>query len=362
MHAMRKLMLILINAVLLIAGCHNDDAQGQMNNTEPIRTDMKKPLSPATQALFDALIGGEGSAARIEELLNNGADLTAQSYGSQPLHLALDKNATDVALLLIAKGAPVDTLGGGGEPPLVAALLRNNAVVVRALLDKSADANVADTFGMSALMAAVEAETADFVPMLLAAGARVDAIDKDKDTALNKAIYSGKWETATLLIQAGTELRRPEGAYLVHAAASDPRREQHQQKLAFLDLLLEKGVDINQALLKDEHYYARGATPLMAAAFAGDPDAVELLLVRGANINAQDANGNAALMYVSGETWSADDGSLIWSFDANEEKILRRLLAAGANTSLKNRYRKTAGDLSRDQGHTAALAILEASR
>ena len=56
----------------------------------------------------------------------------------------------------------------------------------------------------------------------------------------------------------------------------------------FAELLLAKGADVNA---KD----TSGSTPLSMAAYAGNKDVAELLLAKGADINAKDKNGNTPL-------------------------------------------------------------------
>jgi ankyrin repeat protein len=116
------------------------------------------------------------------------------------------------------------------------------------------------------------------------------------------AAESGDDEAILMLLERGVlvDKRDKRGkTALMHAAA--------QGRLSTLRLLLDRGADPNAA---DEHR----VTPLMAAARAahaadncyrqaiGPPEAVELLLQRGASVQAQDTDGRTALFYAGPET------------------------------------------------------------
>lgn len=47
------------------------------------------------------------------------------------------------------------------------------------------------------------------------------------------------------------------------------------------------------------HYFQSGITPLIIAASAGKPNFVNLLLAKGANVNAQNNGGHSALQYAA---------------------------------------------------------------
>ena len=83
--------------------------------------------------------------------------------------------------------------------------------------------------------------------------------------------------------------------------------------------------------------------PLHEAAGRGDTAKVQLLLDKGADINAKDSNGETALME------AADNGHL---------EVVKQLLAKGADVNAKSSYGYTALLYAADQGHTECVGLL----
>lgn len=66
---------------------------------------------------------------------------------------------------------------------------------------------------------------------------------------------------------------------------------------------------------------AKGFTPLILAVYNNQPEAVDFLLLHGADVNAQDAAGNTALMGVAFKGY---------------KEVARKLIDAGADVNLRN--------------------------
>ena len=99
--------------------------------------------------------------------------------------------------------------------------------------------------------------------------------------------------------------------------------------LSQINTPLDRGEDINvplpfRAILKEEiRFQFEGCSPLQIAVFFGKSKAVDALLERGADINAQDADNGAVLMYaISGEN----------------RGLVMKLLTNGANTRNRDKY------------------------
>ena len=90
----------------------------------------------------------------------------------------------------------------------------------------------------------------------------------------------------------------------------------------------------------------RGYSPLMLAAYAGNGEAVALLIHRGADVDSVDLAGNSVLM---GATFRG------------HESIFRQLVAAGANLTLKNHAGLDAHAFAVMFGRTALAALLQPS-
>lgn len=85
----------------------------------------------------------------------------------------------------------------------------------------------------------------------------------------------------------------------MRAVVSTYSNRTHGRSLETVQLLLEKGAQVNA---QDE----KGKTALMRAAFAGDTEAVRLLLEKGAQVNVQDSAGDTALMHAAGNVPSVE--------------------------------------------------------
>ncbi len=140
-----------------------------------------------------------------------------------------------------------------------------------------------------ALLEAVKADDSGAVRALLGRGADVNAREPDGATPLAWSAMRSNAETATELLEAGAdpnlvnELGIGPLAIAVENGAGDVVR-----------LLLERGADPSQPR-------ENGETPLMIAARLGLTDVLEMLLDRGADPNARESKfGQTALMWAAG--------------------------------------------------------------
>jgi ankyrin repeat protein len=210
-----------------------------------------------------AAFSGHGEVATL--LLAAGADPNAAGAGYTALHAAALRGDAALATTLLEKGAnpnaaqtkgsPVRRFGSqwalsspfnGGTPLIVAAAYLETAVM-RALLAGGAKADAALPNGMSAL--------------LIAAGAPIEKEARPSDLA--------KWN-------------------IVDSDAPDIPRPA-DDVVAAVRLLLEAGADVTRAT-------ETGDTALHAAAASNEPAVMELLVQRGAQVNATNRNGQTPLM------------------------------------------------------------------
>lgn len=92
-----------------------------------------------------------------------------------------------------------------------------------------------------------------------------------------------------------------------------------------------------------------GETALMKAAGAGKDTAVSALLARGADVNAQDAEGNTPVHH------------LARVLNAKTENVLAALVAAKVNLELKNNLGETALAVAANNGNSIAVKLLLAA-
>lgn len=169
-------------------------------------------------------------------------ELVGTSGGFSPLHFAVRQGHTDVVKALVEAGADVNQVNPGDKStPLVVAVVNGHFDIGKYLLDKGADPNLASDNGVAPLYATINVQWAP------------------------KALYP-----------------QPR-AYL-------------QQQLTYLDfmkVLLEKGANPNQRLMRKVWYSGYnfdlagvdeiGATPFWRAAYGGDVEAMKLLVAHGAD-------------------------------------------------------------------------------
>jgi len=151
------------------------------------------------QRLFEA--AGEGQAAVVGELAEQGADLDARDTGGwAALHFAAQHDNPETALLLIRHGAAIDIRENGvGDTPLHHAAMRGKEQVAVVLLDHGADVNALNAFGATPLHEAAVGGHAELVRMLIARGADVNAKDGQGRTALERAEEQGERAAAEVI-------------------------------------------------------------------------------------------------------------------------------------------------------------------
>jgi ankyrin repeat protein len=292
------------------------------------------PLDARTKQLrltplhFAVLMGHKGVA---QALLEHGADINAaDALGLTALGMAAQAGNTALARVLLDRGAPVDRPMQAskllpvfaGDTPLALATLCNHRDMVAFLLDRGANPNLriregftplhlADSTQIAELLIAhgadlagrgYEARTplhqaamqarAPLVRLLLKHGADPNAREAHGETplllALSQSIASA--EVIRLLIDHGAEVnvRSRSGGTALHAALERDRQ--------IMVALLDAGASVDTP---DQY----GRTVLHWAVEKGNVGLVELLLARGAFVNAKDATGRTPLYY----TWGGSE-------------------------------------------------------
>lgn len=139
-----------------------------------------------SEDLISAVRGNNWS--RVVKALAEGVSVNDTSpYGERvtPLVLAVQKSNVQVAKLLLASGADVDSQGSnGGITALMAASKSGQTDMLKILLRKNADVNIQDNNGNSALHWAAFNARAEVVSLLLGAGADITLTNGSHKTPL----------------------------------------------------------------------------------------------------------------------------------------------------------------------------------
>lgn len=272
-------------------------------------------------ALHHAVLNGR--LDQVKALLDKGADVNAQAYGSTALAEAAGRGHLAVVKLLVDKGANVSARTKDGRTALAATMgdawrNRERLEVARFLVSKGAkpmslevaafvgDKEAVERFlaqdsGLAArggtlndpapLRAAASGGQPEIIKLLLDKGFKVDAKDRRGETPLVVAAAAGHAEVVRLLLDRGANIH-----------AQDANRRTALNHAVFLGghvevtkVLLDRGANINA---RDD---PADRTILMHAAQGGFLELVELLADRGADVNARDASGKTAMSLARGK-------------------------------------------------------------
>jgi len=210
-----------------------------------------------------------GSEAQLAALLDAGLDPNSKTSEGTTVLMAASADADKVRLLL-ARGADAKMRASSGVDALtVAAAYRRTAASIQALLDAGADAEPPEGSRLRnhPVVLASMSGDLDIVKLLLSRGA------KPSEKALGQAVTFGYPEIVRTLIASGADSKIVEssGINLLHWAAVTNRAE-------VIPALVEAHVPINS--LDDN-----GFTPLMYAATLdfGDTEVLKALLKAGAD-------------------------------------------------------------------------------
>jgi len=316
------------------------------------RVDVNAPAGDGSTALHWAAY--QDDEAMVEVLLGAGARAdAANDLGITPLYLASANGSAAVVTKLLAKSAAVDAASETGVTPLMEAARSGSAEVVRRLIARGANVNAAERDrGQTALMWAVSRQHPNVVELLLAHKANVHArtrvrpltvmldqgprrtvktsvqdarqIEAGGSTALLFAAQVGDVKSAALLLAAGANVDDTaadgNSALVLATFAGHP---------AVARVLVDHGANPNAA--------GAGYTALHAAALRGDLATVQVLLAKGADVNARLTKGSPVRRF--GSQWALTTPMtgatpLFVAAAYLEVDIIRALVKGGATPSL----------------------------
>ena len=347
------------------------------------QAELPPPVTDSESPLIEAVRRGDARA--IETLLEQGVEIDEpagtivlwvrngaanQMSGATALLVAINRSKTDIARLLLDRGADPSPVAKGpfleGTTPLIIAAMRDDLGMVENLLSRGADPSRPDARAMTALGWAVENGNAEISKALLQAGSPVDtgyAMNAASPIAVASAL--GHTEIIELLIQSGADLSKGnmQGqsplqlalhwehtdaalALLRGGAKPDERDSTGATALIYaarlpdgilLEAMLAAGADPNSQT-------NNGNTPLIEAAAEGNASALGILISAGATVDAKGARGNTALQ---------------WASAKDHVDVAKLLLEAGADPSVIDEEGKTARDFARSDEMKKLLNLPE---
>ena len=326
------------------------------------RVDVKNALG-----VFPAYVAAQnGNAAILGRLLDARADVnSADAAGDTLLTAAVRAESIDAVRLLLERGARVDAADpDAGQTPLMVAARLNHTGIMRLLLASGATTDAATRAGakpaarppgagggshgvgivrsgvppqgeqppvpggLTPLLFAARDGRLDAATLLLEAGADVDKPDPNGITPLVMATTNGHLRVAQLLVERGADVkaadwygRTPLWSAVeirnldLRSGAADNGVDR-DAALRLITALLEKGADPN-ARVKEfpparrymlplgslEWVDITGQTAFTRAAQSADLEAMRLLVAKGADPRITTFNGTNALMFAAGVNW-----------------------------------------------------------
>ena len=238
--------------------------------------------------LFAAIKSNQVEIVRY--LIEHGADIKEKKTAEEGMLTAATKNSPEMIDVLVSAGIDVNSSVRKNNhlTALHWAAIHSNLALTQCLLKHKADVDSRDGYRQTPLHLAAIKGSHQLIQSLVANGADVNAKTEIKLTPLHYLGENPDIESARILIESGARVN------VVNDSGETPLLSAIKKGNPALALyLLEHGASLGH---KDEQY---GRNELHLATLRGYGKVVDELVVKGADINAEDKAGHTPLYYAS---------------------------------------------------------------
>ena len=278
-------------------------------------------LAPSAfcNSIHDAARNGDSFA--VLTLLNTGIDINKKNKdGWTALHIAASKNRLEIVELLIENGAEVDSKGDpstvfiwqGGFTPLHYATVNGHKDIVELLINRGAQVNAKTDNGFTPRDWAIKRSHTHIADLLKTYGG--------KTSSIHTHVRDGDLAGVRAYLDAGVDInaRDENGSTPLHWAALEGHKD-------IVELLINRGAEVNATS------EIGGWTPLHMAASKNHIQVVSFLIKKGADEDAKAIIGGWTPLH-----WAALEG---------HKDIVELLIKLGANINSKDNMGNTPLDL-----------------
>lgn len=229
----------------------------------------------------------------IRYMLDKGYNVSAQS-ADVSVASAVDKGHVDTLLLLLSRGANIDSIGMFEDrTALQIAASQGNDDIARILLENGANPNAESAIDGTPLAIASYWDYEVVVRLLIDHGAEVNRVDISKHgTALCAAASKCSLRACGLLLAKGADPNLGRESLPLLAAL-----QVNTDNVLVIEMLLENGADPMRKNCKQEY-------PLERAVYQGQEDIVRLFLKHGATLDAYGSRGS--ILHAAAASWKKD--------------------------------------------------------
>jgi cytohesin len=221
----------------------------------------------------------------VKKFVDSKADLEAiDIYGYTPLIIAFLNHNYEIASYLLKSKANINAKNNAGQSPALIATMQNDTELLSLALQYNADVLLGDANGLTPLSYAVFFDNYEIIGQIIEYNkSAINAVDKNGCSPLIFAIVKPDKKIALRLISLGANLNTKKARSALSSAIG-------VEDIEMVERLIKGGARVN---MKNSNY----VPPLLMAINRGNYEIVELLIQKGANLDAKDGKGDAAIDY-----------------------------------------------------------------